>query len=274
MITTDVGVQNRAVFKIYENSGPQNIKHFALGFGLAQGEIIANSKTIIEWDKSWNGKETLSVIDPQNALDNVKVTAWPGPCRSDSNFNKDCLIVTVYHTFRQPLDFNIVSTNVWDFKLNAWQNYYNDGVEVQGESLNPPAQYVGIHEGHLVTITETGKNTAIDADGNTWTLDNTWTMDYIPNKKIVDGVSTKWIDRNNAWFNAYKKGQELIAQEKLDAIHDGKLAYFDNLDEPQRHYSEFLKRSEDFELQQRIYYEQYKAYQVFKDLFPDIKSNY
>ena len=54
--------------------------------------------------------------------------------------------------------------------------------------MNPPHQYQGIHKGHLITITETGKNTAVDENGNTWTFDKSWKMDYMPKGKIDDEI--------------------------------------------------------------------------------------
>ena len=273
LITTDVGVKNRALFKIYEDGGPQNISHFALAFGLAKGQIFVDSKAVIEWDKAHDGKLTVTVTDPENALDDVRVKTYRGACRTESVLSMDCLFIVVYHTFRQPLDFNIISTNVWDYDRNAWQNYYNDGLLIQGESINPPSQYVGIYQGHLVILSETGKNTAIDADGNSWTFDKSWTMDYKSNKKVEDGVTTKWIDRNNAWFDTYKKGQELVALQKLNEILGGKLKYYDSLEDPKTISFEFTKRSDDFELQQRINNEKYDAYQLFKNLF-DVQQNH
>ncbi len=36
LITADVGKQNKAEFKIYENQGPENIRHFSFAFGLLE----------------------------------------------------------------------------------------------------------------------------------------------------------------------------------------------------------------------------------------------
>jgi len=98
-------------------------------------------------------------------------------------------------------------------------------------------------------------------------------MDYKPNKKVIDGATTKWIDRNNAWFEIYKKGQELVAQEKLNEILGAELKYYDSLEDPKTIFYEFTKRSEDFELQQRITNEKYDAYELFKNLY-DVEQNH
>ncbi len=217
LVTVQVGKQNVAEFKIYENQGVDNIRHFELAFGLANGESIGMSKAIINWDKTHDGIETVTMDDPENVLDKVKVTTSEGYC-SDEMQTK-CLIVKVVHTFRAPLDFNILGTNVWDVKRNAWNNYFNHGIEVVGESLNPPKEYEATDKRQLYHLTETGKTSAVDEFGNSWTLKyGLWEMDYIPTKKIIDGVKQNGIDRNNAWFNIYKQGQELLAKEELKQL--------------------------------------------------------
>jgi len=216
LITVNVGQQNKAVFKIYENQGPQNVRHFSFAFGLGGDQVISQSKAMIELDIDFEGTETVTITDPENALDNVRVKTSTGNCNGHSS--TECLIVTIDHQFRTQLDFNMVGTDVWDTRRNSWQNYYNDGIEVVGESLNPPKRYTGIHDGHLITITEIGKNIAIDEWGNVWSYDKTWNMNYVSKGKIVEGVSDHGIDRNNAWFNVYKQGQELLAQSILEKI--------------------------------------------------------
>jgi hypothetical protein len=127
--------------------------------------------------------------------------------------------VIIYHTFRAPLEFNIVGTNVWDEKRNAWQNYYNHGVQIIGESMNGPKQYHGIHHGKIIVLTETGKNKAIDEQGNIWSFEKEWKMNYVPKGKIVDAVSKyHGIDRNHAYFENYKNGQILVAEYTLEEI--------------------------------------------------------
>jgi len=215
LINVNVGMQNTAVFKIYDNLGPDNIQHFELAFGLSSGQIMGTSNAMIEWDKSFDGIETITLVDPYNVLDNVRVDTLEGKCRTDSSAD-DCLIVIVNHTFRAPLESDIVATNVWDQRRNAWQNYYNHGVNVEGESLNPPNEYVGIYKGNLIHLIEIGKNIAVDGQGNNWTFDKVWKKDYIPNGKINDGVTSQGYDRNHVTFSIYKYEQELLAQKILD----------------------------------------------------------
>jgi len=226
LITVDVGKQNKAVFKIYDNSGPDNIQHFELAFGLDVGQVMGTSNAVIAWDKSHDGTETVTLVDPHNALENVRVSTSEGKCKADSTTN-DCLIISVSHTFRESLDFDIVGTNVWDFRQHAWQNFYNHGIHIEGESLNPPDEYVGYcHnilcssiKGNLIHLIETGKNTAVDEQGNTWTFDNTWIQDYVSKGKIDDPITSQLYDRNHVKFNTYKQGQELIASSLFETYY-------------------------------------------------------
>jgi len=230
LVTVSVGKQNVAEFKIYDDQGIDNISHLELAFGLANGESIGKSKAVINWDRTFEGIETITLDDPENVLDKIKITTSEGYCSDESQ--QKCLIVTVVHTFRAPLDFNILGTNVWDAKRNAWQNYYNHGIEVIGDSMNPPKEYDGIDAGQIYHLTETSKTTAVDEFGNTWSLKyNVWTMDYIPNEKIVDGISMSGYTRENSQFDMYKYGQYLLAENKLgDMCSECSDVSFDKID--------------------------------------------
>jgi len=179
LVTVQVGKQNVAEFKIYDNLGVDNIRHFELAFGLANGESIGMSKAVINWDKTYDGIETVTIDDPENVLEKIKVTTSEGYC-SDEMQTK-CLIVKIVHTFRAPLDFDILGTNVWDTKRNAWNNYFNHGIEVVGESLNPPKEYEVTEKRQLYHLTEISKTTAVDEFGNNWILEKgLWKKEYNP----------------------------------------------------------------------------------------------
>jgi len=269
LITVDVGILNTAQFKIYENNGPDNIRHFELAFGLGTGQIISVSKAVIEWDKTFDGIETVTVKDPDNVLQNVHVQTTTGKCADDSA--TECLIVTVDHIFRAPLDFNIVGTNVWDARHNSWQNYYNHGIEIQGKSLNPPNEYFGIYKGKLIHLIETAKNTAIDADGNTWTFDNTWIKDFIYKGKIGDPKSSKGYDRDHVKFSAYKQEQGLVASSfiekyyKTSVSHEQSFAEIYNI--VSHEYPDTIPRHLDPELQAKMSEEMTKAEKYLQEMY-------
>lgn len=212
LVTVSTGVENIAEFKIFDNKGPDNITHFELAFGLAKGESIGTSKVVINWDKSFDDIETVTLNDPENILENVKVTTWEDAC--SDNQSQKCLVIRVVHTFRAPLDFNILGTNVWDGHRNAWQNYYNHGIEIIGESLNPPKEYDGIDKGHIYRLTEIGKNTAVDKFGNVWTLNKTWMKNHIKNESHDTGDMK---NREHSSFGIWKQMQVKMAKKYFDS---------------------------------------------------------
>jgi len=219
LITVEVGQPNVAELKIFENRGPENIKHVSLAFGLGSGESFGKSKAIIKWDKPFFGSEQVTVLDPENALDNVTVQTEKDRCSIGSD--QECLVVSIFHTFRAPLDFNMVATNVWDFRGNAWQNYYNHGIHIVGDSLNPPERIL-IHHGAPITLTLLDKFLGVDSDGNTWKNGNGyWTMEPTQEKTQNDRVTKHGIDRNNNMFKAYKQGQALVAHLIMEKILEG-----------------------------------------------------
>jgi hypothetical protein len=265
LITVQTGKQNTAAFKIYENEGPDNISHFELAFGLAQGQILADSSAAIFWDRTFDGVETVTLNDPQNALDNVNVTSSAGPCDGGTI---PCLILTITHTFREPLEFDIVATNVWDSSRNAWQNYYNHGIHVIGESLNPPDQYDGIYKGRIYHLTETGKNAAVDELGNTWSFDyGVWNMDYVLMPRPQDG-DWQVFTRYHSDFENYKKGQSELAQKRLGEILGYKI-----MQKPVSTYVAGAERTQDKrstdEFYKLIEYEQLRAKSLYDTLYKD-----
>ncbi len=267
LVTTIVGEENVIELKIYSKRGPDNIRHVAVGFGLAKGKIFGESNVVIEWDKSWDGKKTLNIIDPENYLaDNVSVVSHKGKCK-ESSYDEKCLTVKIFHTFRKPLEYKIIGMSMWDDKRSSSQSYFNDGVKIQGESMDPPAQYQGVHKGKSITITETGKNTAIDENDNTWTFDKSWKMDYIPQSKIDKGVTSHLYDRNSVLFNAYKQGQSLLAQKTLQTSEDGKLMKPKILEDPTFYEIDFISRSDDVKLQKLIENQKDIADKWFADNF-------
>jgi len=249
LIQTTTGVFNTVQLKIYEDSGPDKISHVELNFGLAKGETINERRASIFWDKHFDGIEVVSVNSPTNAIDSVKIESTIESCRENSN--DQCLVLTIHHRFREPLDFDILGTNVWDENRDAWQNYFNHGVDVQGDSLNSPNQHVGIYHGKLIPITQLDGNTGVDENGNTWIFDKTWKINRLLTGKIDDGISSHGFDRNSARFENYKQGQELLALHTLNSMINEPIQN-DSLEQPKTHYPEFLKRSEDPELQNSI----------------------
>jgi len=266
LITVNIGELNTAVFKIYENNGIQNIKHVSFAFGLATDDIISNSKAMIELDIDYDGTETVTVYDPKNALDNINVTTNVVDCIAGST--AQCLEVTMEHMFRAPLDFNIVATDVWDQKRNAWQNYFNHGIEVIGESMNPPEEYNAINRGQIYHLTETGKTTAVDEFGNNWSLKyDVWAMDYIKAPRMQD-APTEIMTRNHSEFVEYKKSQIIDAMNELALLCPTCLdeSYTDFADSFAYDIPIILEKLQDPLVQEKLALEGQRAQEIMDDL--------
>ena len=273
LITSYVGQENTIVLKIFDDGGTQNIEHVGLAFGLGEGQSFSESKAIINLDRTLDGREKISTFDPENVLDDVEIITLKDSCNNHSN--TQCLKVTISHTFRDVLEFNMVSTNVWDSKKNSWQNFYNHGVEITGDSLNPPkTKMVAFGEKNmrgLFELTELDKKKHLWIDefanmyeykGNDF-FDRTFTAQ---NKVEFDKKTSHGCDRTCNWFNYYKLKEALLAEKTLDAMLDGKIIQGEPIKEAFSHSYQTISRAEDLELQKSIIFEKNKAEKLLEKL--------
>ncbi|MDD9809861.1 MAG: hypothetical protein OXU25_08620, partial [Thaumarchaeota archaeon] len=164
LITVETGAENVAVLKVFEDSGARSVRHVGLGFGLARGQHFAESSAEIRVSLPFMGNATVTLDDPAGAIDagTLSAEAEIGECMAGSA--AECRIVTIRHTFREPLDFDVVSTIVWDDRRNAWQNFFNHGVHVTGDSLNP-SHGIEVNGGELVLYPLIAGQVDEDGDG-------------------------------------------------------------------------------------------------------------
>lgn len=271
LIKVKVGEKNTAVLKIFEDGGIDNIRHVEVGFGLGKGEVISKSKAVINYDISFDGSTSIDVFDPEDALDDVSVETRAVSCTDQSK--TQCLEVTFYHMFRAPLDFNMVGTNTWDSKRNGWQNYFNHGIEITGDSMNPPkTMAVFDRVGHPHTIALVDKQHGIDESGLQWYMDNgIWYQETV---RLIrdDPITSHGIDRNNNKFMQYLHEQQKIASNTFDAIVKYKPVknpdFGKNYNSPI--ISHHVSRADDTLLQQSIQMEMDRARQLVLDTWPEL----
>ena len=80
LIESEVAKQNDITLKIYENEGPGNVEHVSVAFGLRSGEVISESRAVINYYISFDGTGALSVIGPENAIDLETLSAGHRTC--------------------------------------------------------------------------------------------------------------------------------------------------------------------------------------------------
>lgn len=149
LVETEVGKNNTVTLKIYEDKGIQRIKHIAIAFGLDKDKPISNSKAYMEVDID-RGNLKLST---SGAVENVTVSSEVVSCGA---INSNCFEITFYHMFTADAS-GIIGTYVWDTRLNAWQNFFNDGIDVYVE----PVEFV-----EFVEIENVNEDIVIDRFGN------------------------------------------------------------------------------------------------------------
>jgi len=149
-IGTEVGVNNTLILKIYEDSGINNIRHIAVGFGLDKDKWFSESKAYIEVNRDFRGSITMKTF---GAVQNVTYATNIVPC---GIVKADCLEFTLYHTFTEDVS-GVVGTYIWDNRLNSWQNYFNDGINIKDNKvvIEEPAP-VKIDEDKLKGVTSFG----------------------------------------------------------------------------------------------------------------------
>ena len=164
LITVETGEENVAQMVIFEDSGAHNTRHVGLGFGLSRGQHFAESQAEIRVDMPRDHDAMVSLDDPASAIDadSLRVSDDLVECMAGSR--SVCKLITIRHTFREPLEFSMVSTIVWDDRRNSWQNFFNHGIHVIGESLNPQ-HGIPVNDGSLILYPLISSDRDTDGDG-------------------------------------------------------------------------------------------------------------
>ncbi len=230
LIESEVGAENAVVLKIYENEGPQNVSHAALAFGLRSGEVISESRAVINYDISFDGAGTVSVIDPDGAIDLDTLAAEHETVQCSPGSELECLQITIKHAFRAPLEFDIVGTDVWDSQRNSWQNYYNHGIKISGEPLDgrPGIEVDGMVL-HPISPDSTNRDVMMSPDGHLFKLSPDGRYEPLSNQSrlyhdidesmyLYRGVPMQGYDRSDPEFRDRLYEQVAEAQRVLDAM--------------------------------------------------------
>jgi len=152
---TEIGKNNTLSFKIYENNGPHNIKHFQLGLGVLQvGSSINESQALIEVklghfkDDIYNPViEKINIKDPDGIIGEYNVTLDLTSCidevYSEDIFNPDvqhlildCLLVEITYNYAKVPISPVLAVNSWDYGNATFDHFFNDGITVIDP--NPP----------------------------------------------------------------------------------------------------------------------------------------
>lgn len=286
-ITVQVGEENTARIKVYDDNGPDGVSHVSLAFGLRSGQVISESTAAIAWDRSHDGSTSVTITDPNNVLDSETVQVDSAEVSCSAASSEMCLQISIRHTFRAPPEFDMVGVDVWDADRNAWQNYFNHGVRVEGESLNElPGVLVNDGTLRLYPISQGAGDTVMtDGDGMLYVLSpDDW---YLPmtNASALYRVADEsmWIqadpdaepssgyDRFDPRFADLLDAQELEALETLALMTRGSITNpeFGAPAPFAYHHQSYKDRADDAALQQAMLAEQIRAALLYQELFED-----
>jgi len=250
----------------------RNVQHllFDPAFGRTAGGAVSSADKKITWDRNHLLEETVTY--DESFFRDVSVTlGGMVKCKVDSAYAR-CQVINVSAVPKEPIagDDIIVQTNVVDQRLNGKTNYYNDGIDVTGNTENPfPFYKMADGKNGVVLIFTTDPTLedlehAIDKYGQTWTLinGNYWVKDYVSPDRSCK-VSSMGFDKYCPEFQTMLLGQQLFAQQYFNSLDIQK----ELPDSFTSEYSNIIQRADDIELQKRIVDEKNKAFYMFQQLY-------
>ena len=234
LIGTNVGDINTIKMKIHDSAGPTGIKRVEFALGVPDVGLYHEAETFVE---VWMQRDNITVqeiiiIDDQNLLENSHVSATVSQiaCSEDG---PQCMLVELQYSYREPPTHNTISIKPVNWDNNAHQFYFNDGIHVDGDSINLPKE-IDISASHATSIphaSETihlvqidrAEHLWIDQYGYQWKIiGNTIRQITVPEYLVPDDDGTYGIlhgpDRNHPEFTSSVYAEQKKAQETLAEI--------------------------------------------------------
>jgi len=273
LITTQVGEQNTVTTKVYENTGPNNLSLVQFGIGIPEiGSPLNDAEVIVEvWLESGGiNVEEIVITDPLNLVDNDSVSASTSLTHcTTGDAENNCVEMTLHYTYREAPIYNVMLVQPMDKSRHTESTYLNDGIAVQGNSLNPPkteralAGQSGIIQ--MMTQTDRKNNLWVDEYGYMWTQNqyDTWLQITRPEIQRHQDEVSNVMTRNNSNFVA------LVNYEidKATKVFDGTVLQKETPDSFANAFPDTIgNKSDDSEVQERMMMEESKAQQTLEEM--------
>jgi len=233
LIVIETGKTNVLRLKIYDDWGIDNIKGIRVAFGVPEVGSFYNGETIIEYYPNSIVGPQVNVIDKNHLLDVVKIKAWKTNC-NDSETSPDCLMFRMDHIFREAPLANVIGITVSDKTRNGAQFYFNNGIEVEGDSLNPPKTVtIPLHTrpggSILLTQIDRGNEIWIDENENIWTKNSydTW-FKLTPDEGVLN-VMTRLNDFSKILDYEKKRSLKLLNEMHPELFEEEPFAEINNI---------------------------------------------
>ncbi len=210
-ISLEVGDKLSCDFKIFdEHNGWDNVEHFDFALGKYVGETMSTTYGKLSLDIDQVTREQTVTFD-QNQFDNVLFVASDKPVLCLDGEEQLCLAIHLEFTTRVPFtDDKVVGTQVWNYQRSTWSNYFNEGIEVKGDTMNelPIYSLIGkygqLHNIQLTDKTLQNTRLAVDLDSG---IEGIIIKDVFVSTEtvIVTPVSDSGTERHGSAFKLIKE---------------------------------------------------------------------
>lgn len=127
-----VGEPAEIILKIYDNRGYSELKHVELSLGHEEkflyGVMVSHNPVTIEWNKTFDGKTSLIILDKQKLVKDVSVQVLD---------NNPIIGIKFNFTPLQEFDASTIVTKIWDEKRNANSNYFHNALDIVSNESAP-----------------------------------------------------------------------------------------------------------------------------------------
>ena len=233
LIGTNVGDINTIKMKVYDSAGPTGVKRVEFALGVPDIGLYHEAEAFVE---VWMQRDSVAVqetiiVDELNLLENSDVSATVSQT-SCSGGEQQCLLVELQYSYREPPAYNTISIKPVDWDNNAHQFYFNDGIHVDGDSINLPKE-ITISASHAADTTHAGETLHlvqidraehlwVDQYGYQWMIiGNTVRQITVPEYLVPNDNTYGTLhgpDRNHPEFASSVYAEQQKAQETLAEI--------------------------------------------------------
>jgi len=213
--------------------------------------------------------EEIVITDPLNLVDDDSVSASTSLAPCITGDTENCVEVILHYTYREAPIYNVMLVQPMDKSRHTESTYVNDGIAVQGDSLNPPKTELASvgQSGIIQTMTQTDRknNLWVDEYGYLWTQNqyDTWLQITRPESQRHQDEICNVMTRNNSNF----VGLVEYEKEKATKLFDGTMLQKEIPDSFAYTFPDSIgNKLDDPEIQKRMIIEESKAQQTLEEI--------
>lgn len=217
LITVNTNQTYNMKLKVYETN---TLKWFQIGFGVPEvGSPLNDAESIATFHMNWDGTlGTVDTVDKHTLVDITNSTVSMVDCGYTES---ECYELSVDYVYRDQQKNNVVEIQACDMARNCATHYINDGILVEGESMNAPLiSTVSVGKAGAFYPQKSGvvELTLINYKTDAWQDEYgyLWTGDNFKSFRIVDTIpvpikepDVMWaaMTRMNSNFDAIKQAE-------------------------------------------------------------------